>query len=81
MTRDEAIAIRRHLGSCSGLGKREFAALEVDNWVALGMLKLDEPKPTNQKLYGAMIDGGFTASIAAAAIAIIENAGLKIVEK
>jgi len=42
MTRDEAITIRSKIFSGSEDWKRRVAAEEIDNWVELGMLKLDE---------------------------------------
>lgn len=81
MTRDEAVNVMSEIWG----GNRQHALGEsyVDAFVALGMLKLDEPKSAQQKL-----DALFSLYRLEDArlkmhefLAYLDEAGLKIVEK
>ncbi len=78
MTRAEAIEIVIRTAA----GDRVSAAYWIDIFVALGMLKLDEPASAHEKalaaMYQATSDGMLTPRWA---IDAIDAAGLKIVEK
>lgn len=76
MTRDEAIKtwdIAR--------GKGDYAPTFIDAFVALGMLKLDEPKSAQQMAYAAFVSAGWSVTRTVETICLIDSAGLKIVEK
>lgn len=92
MTRDEAIAVvRRHYviansvtGMTYGLHQiNSCANSEVDMLVALGLLKLDEPKTPEQKLLDAMVRENVVPNYFAADNLkyLLGICGLKIVEK
>lgn len=83
MTRDEAIRVRRaHYVDHSEEVALKWAVADVDSYVALGMLKLDEPKSAGERAVDAMFERGARGLIAPRhAIEAINMAGLKIVEK
>jgi len=82
MTRDEAIAITGEVTTRSG-------TLRCEDWVdalaALGVLKLDEPKPFRQKVRDFANDTRLAQGDAMqrmeAVFVVAEECGLKIVEK
>ncbi|WP_029581978.1 hypothetical protein [Bradyrhizobium sp. URHD0069] len=83
MTRDEAVKKAEECFTFNHPSQEWFftplrlvAALEN-----LGVLKPDEPKSAQQMAYAALIEGRWTTAGAAEAIALIDKAGLKIVEK
>lgn len=74
MTRDEAVKAIR-------LSDRHYDTWEemwIDRLVALGILKLDEPKSATEKFKDALIDQGWSPQGVDDAI---RQAGVKIVEK
>lgn len=74
MTRDEAIKLyQKHFNG--GVGGYDGRAIDV--FVALGMLKLDEPKSVNKRAWEVL--RAFTDD--ACVIDCLHRAGLKIVEK
>lgn len=85
MTRDEAVDAIHNAHNPGDLpgelrwdSNRRWAEKAVDGYVALGMLKLDEPKSAYEKLADAMGIGRWSRNNIMSAI---ESAGLKIVEK
>jgi hypothetical protein len=77
MTREEAIKIIFQ-------GRPEFssqAAAAVDAYVALGMLKLDEPKSRAAKIMDACNLAGVGVIAWQRLLVGLEDAGLRIVEK
>lgn len=76
MTRDEAIkAFRNSTPNPSSFSDEAW----IDRFVALGMLKLDEPKPIGIRLGEALKPFGI--QIGVYEMEAIDAAGLKIVEK
>jgi hypothetical protein len=77
VTRNEAIVILQKAGSdCQTFSAPQY----VDAYVALGMLKLDEPKSINDRLYDQLVRtsiGHFYGTLLNA----IDAAGLKLTEK
>jgi len=94
MTRDEAIAIAKHQLEYVNVSDAYIAA-HIDVLVALGLLKLDEPKMPERIFIEAMrdygygiarelldrIEGGYGITAARELLDRIEGAGLKLVEK
>ena len=76
MTRGKAIATVAVSLGCH----TEAAAHHVDALVALGILKLDEPKTAEEKANTALIDAGFGVRSRDIIRAAIHKAGLRIVE-
>jgi hypothetical protein len=79
MTREEAHAklLEGTRSSCTEGQMVDF----IDMALALGMLKLDEPKSAEQKLKEHLTADGYGAYAADSFIRGIDSAGLKIVEK
>ncbi len=80
MTRDEAIAIRNRKYSSDPRRIADAAVHDIDEWVELGMLKLDEPESIESRIHEVMIG----ASVNCGAVWLmhaLNTAGLKIVEK
>lgn len=73
MTRDEAINIWE--------GFHYGAGSVIDGFVALGMLKLDEPKGIEERLHDAMKRGGGASFSAVWLMMALDCSGLKLVEK
>jgi hypothetical protein len=71
MTRDEAIKIQRRHGPTQ----------LIDILADLGVLKLDEPKSTDELFKDAMTRHGFYISVADQVLGALKAAGLKIVDK
>jgi hypothetical protein len=80
MTRDEAIAIAKHQLEYVNVSDAYIAA-HIDVLVALGLLKLDEPKMPERIFIEAMRDYGYGITAARELLDRIEGAGLKLVEK
>lgn len=85
MTRDEAIAA---VGNAIASGRetigRDEAVLRiriVDSLVALGILKLEEPKSLQERIEDAIGDFGIRDPIRFTVLAALDAAGLRIVEK
>ncbi len=76
MTREQAIDI---LDRTTSVGDRISAAYWIDIFVALGMLKLDEPKGVEQRLAEAY--AGQVSLTPTGLKCRLDAAGLKIVEK
>jgi hypothetical protein len=74
MTRDEAIKVA---GNVRLFDSEQF----VDALIALGMLKLDEPKSANQKARDQARNEGLSGHTMEICLGAIERAGLRIVEK
>jgi hypothetical protein len=78
MTRDEAIStqmrvyLHQGVSSCSA---EVIAADQIDSWVALGVLKLDEPKTVEQRTT-EIIERHATAAQSAHIVAGLKKAGL-----
>lgn len=87
MTRDEAIKIvmDRHaklsFGSALASDLEEIATSDVDNYVALGMLKLDEPTDAVDRFCDAYHGHGCLDSCGRSIRIVLEATGLNIVEK
>ncbi len=80
MTRDEAIAIAKHQLEYVNVSDAYIAA-HIDVLVALGLLKLDEPKMPERIFIKAMRDYGYGITAARELFDRIDFAGLKLVEK
>lgn len=87
MTRDEAIEIEMKsarswepFSQIPAAVIREAAATTIDCYVALGMLKLEEPKSPMDKFY-AITPRYFGGDVESALVRDLDAAGLKIVEK
>ncbi len=79
MTRDEAIRKARQAWAQS-MGATVGEDL-VNVLIALGMLKLEEPKSMQERLRESFNEGGFPVGYFLATLRAIERAGFKIVEK
>ena len=77
MTRDEAIERFR----CAGRPNSLRASDWIEKFVALEMLKLDEPKSAHELTYRALVSGGHPVFEASRVIETLDRAGLKVVEK
>ena len=93
MTRDEAIALRSQIYTGSEEFRKQLAGADVDSYVRLGMLKLDEPKSEAEIMVShivAALEGRLfmhgcvlhemTKNDAADIALSLRHAGLKIVE-
>ncbi len=81
MTRDEAIEIWRKTYCGMKASPADVSAKAIDGFVSLGILKLDEPKSAKKMAYAAIVTAGWSVGAASETIAILDRAGLKIVEK
>lgn len=81
MTRDEAISELKRLPHKVDHGSDYIkASILVDGLVALGLLKLDEPKTAEQKLHDAVVTWGLERAKYADLPRYLKAAGLKVVE-
>ena len=83
MTRDKAIELRMDAYAGIDEWRRHCASRDVDNYAALGMLKLDEPHTTPEKLFCEVLtSAGVVGGIQRRAVIDgLYSAGLMIVEK
>lgn len=88
MTRDEAIRTWRemlHPENGPKWSPEEWSKKAIDCYVALGMLKLDEPKSLPQKLRDFVMDTRLAQGDAMQRLGnlkdVLDAAGLRIVEK
>lgn len=81
MTRDEAIEKVDGLEPFDLPNRRGQNGLLVDKLVALGMLKLDEPKSITDKINDAMCESGYAFLRGDDFKRCMERHGLQIVEK
>lgn len=90
MTREEAIRTFQNItysdeGEISAGVKfgqdRRWSERAIDGFVALGMLKLDEPKGLLDRVEGVIVEIPKNERYAATIINALDVAGLKIVEK
>ncbi len=82
MTREEAIARVLQAQGLDHAPNKHWGASFVDTLVALGMLKLDEPKSLiDRTAYEALVSFDRNASEVRDIIDDLSRAGLKIVEK
>ena len=80
MTRDKAIELR--MDAYHGEHRRAFASQDVDSYVALGMLKLDELNTTPEKMFCEILSSAGLGGIQQRAVIDgLYSAGLMIVEK
>lgn len=81
MTRDEAIGTQMRVYFNQGVpsGRAEAIATDqIDSWVALGILKLDEPKSAEDELREKLGRDIWSAN---AVLYAIDQIGLKVVRK
>lgn len=79
MTRDEAIAIYLRSPYQKGCSEWRVAGEFIDKFVALGMLKLDEPS-VRTKALDALFEK-FGAHDIETMLELLDDGGLKVVEK
>jgi hypothetical protein len=80
VTRDEALKTLSEVYGLSSDFLPAWAHKNIDSYVALGMLKLDEPKLVLDRLYDQMASTAIGHHYATLLDAI-DKAGLKLVEK
>jgi len=81
MTRDEAIAIRNEIYGGGPNRICDRAVHDVDNYIKLGMLKVDEPKSVEAKFRDALYEMFPDPLMLRNVRMCLDHAGLKIVEK
>jgi len=82
MTRDKAIELRMDAYAGTEEWRHHCASRDVDNYAALGMLKLDKPGTTPEKLFCEVLTSAGLGGIQQRAVIDgLYSAGLLIVEK
>jgi hypothetical protein len=82
MTRDKAIELRMGAYSGNEEWRRKMAGRDVDDWSALGMLKLDQPGITPEKIFCEVLTSAGLGSLQQRAVVDgLYSAGLMITEK
>jgi hypothetical protein len=82
MTRDEAVKIwteTLHPKNGPKWSSEEWGAKAIEAYIALGMLKVDEPKDPPVKVFAEMTGGYLSKESAISLMAQMEERGLRVV--